>query len=568
MQEKPSFKSPQYKEYLDEYKDEFTKVLSALETVNFPKRIKSKDYTLWSSSPDEIVNRLGWLTLPDSIINETDELKEFYQQIINNDFKSIVLIGMGGSSLAPEMFAESFKGINKLNIFILDCTDPDYILSVRNQLDLSSTLIIVSSKSGSTVETASLMNYFLDEYDKVMDRKEIGSHFVSITDPGSGLESVSGSLGFRNIFLNDPNIGGRFSALSYFGLVPASLTGLDCGKLIKRSNEIFRNCDINDINLNTGLRLGAFMGCMAEKGIDKLTIYTSKEISCLKFWIEQLVAESTGKDGKGILPVPADSFDPDIQCGNDRLFVYIKTGDDEDSEKEINSIINSGMPLVVMELENCYGLGGQIYLWEYATAVAGYFLKVNPFDQPDVESAKIFTKGFVEKYKETGLLQKEQPDFNIDDLKFYSNSGFTDFNAFNTWLNENVVEGSYISIQAFLTPDNKTGLQLSGLQKKLASKFRQPVTAGIGPRYLHSSGQLHKGDAGKGIFIQLTSDTGIDIPIPDEPFVKNSFLSFGVLKNAQALGDYVALKDKGRNIVSINLGMDKESGLIKLINLF
>lgn len=567
MPEKPSFNGPQYKEYLGEHKDGFIKVLSGLEAVNFPDKIQSKDYSLWSSSPDEIVNRLGWLTLPDTIINETVKIKEFSRQITHN-FRYIVLIGMGGSSLAPEMFVESFNGLNDLKIFVLDSTDPGHILSIRNQLDLDSTLFIVSSKSGSTVETFSLMNYFLGEYEKVMDKKEACKHFVSITDPGSGLENISKNLCFRNIFLNDPDIGGRFSALSNFGMVPASLTGLDCVKLIQRSKDISQVCNKNDININTGLRLGAFMGFMAEKGIDKLTLITSSEISSLKFWIEQLVAESTGKEGKGILPVPADRYDPDAYIGNDPLFVYIKLYDDKSSEKEISAIVKSGRPLVVLELEDRYDLGAQIYLWEYATAVAGYFLKVNPFDQPDVESAKIFTRGFVDKYKETGVLEKERPRFSFENFQFYSNSALKDFSDVKKWLNENRLEGSYISIQAFLTPDKKTGHLISGLAKILATKFELPVTAGIGPRYLHSSGQLHKGDAGKGLFLQLTSDTENDIPIPDGPFSANSAMSFGVLKNAQALGDYGALKDKGRNIVSINMGTDTKTGLNKLIKLF
>jgi len=568
MPEKPSFTGIQYKEYLGEYKDEFTKVLSTLQLVNFPQRILDKDYTLWSGTPNEIINRLGWLTLPESKYKEIDKFNEFSEQIIKNGFKSVVLVGMGGSSLAPEMFADSFKGLNHLNIFVLDSTDPEYILSVRSQLDLDSTLIIVSSKSGSTVETASLMNYFLAEYNKVMDRNDIGNHFVSITDPGSDLENISRELDYREIFLNKPDIGGRFSALSYFGLVPASLTGFDIGKFLNISKNAALLCNKNDININTGLRLGAFMGFLAEKRIDKLTIVTSKQISCLKFWIEQLVAESTGKNGKGILPIPAESFDINLNYGKDHAFIYIKIKGDENAENEISSIKNSGIPMVVMDLEDCYDLAGQIYLWEYATAVAGYFLKVNPFDQPDVESAKIFTRDFVQKYKETGLLEKEKPKFNIENITFYSNSQISDFNALRTWLKEKAVDGSYISIQAFLTPDINKKLLISELAEILASEFDLPVTSGFGPRYLHSTGQLHKGDAGMGIFIQLTSDIASDVQIPDKPFSEVSSLSFGILKNAQALGDYGALKNKGRNIVSINLGHDTDSELNKLIELF
>jgi len=567
MPKNPSFTGSQYEEYLGEYKDEFTKVLSTLETVNFPQRILDKDYTLWSSSPDEIVNRLGWLDLPKTILKEVDNLKEFSDQIIDNGFESVVLLGMGGSSLAPEMLADSFKGLNNLKFYILDSTDPKYILSVRNQLDLESTLIIVSSKSGSTVETASLMNYFFGEYSRTVNKDDIGSHFIAITDPGSNLEVISRKFKFRNVFINNPNIGGRFSALSFFGLVPASLTGFDIRKFIERAESSALLCNKNDISTNTGLRLGAIMGLLAEKGIDKLIILTSNEISGLSSWIEQLVAESTGKSGKGILPVPAENFDNNPDCGKDRYFVYIRIKGDESTEDEIKGLMNSGLPFIIMDIEDPYDLAGQIYLWEFATAVAGYFLNVNPFDQPDVESAKVFTRDFVQKYKETGMLEKEGPNFIYENIKFFSDPQIPDIKAFLSWIKEKVVDGSYISIQAFLTPDKETGLNISGLAKKLASEFNLPVTTGFGPRYLHSSGQLHKGDSGKGIFIQLTADITDDIEIPDEPLSESSALRFGILKNAQALGDYRALRDKGRNIVSINLGPDVNYDLKKLINL-
>jgi len=568
MPDKPSFSTSQYEEYSGDFQNEFEKVLPKLEALNFPERIQNSDYTLWSKSPDEIVNRLGWLQLPESMGNNTERILKFSEKISAGNFKTVVLLGMGGSSLAPEMFASSFKTYGPLNITVLDSTDPDYILSVRKKLELTSTIIIVSSKSGSTVETASLMNYFLDEYSKELEKEEIGKHFVAITDPGSDLESWSKKLNFRDIFLNNPNIGGRFSALSYFGLVPASLTGLDLNKFIKRSQDAAHLSQINDISLNIALRLGALMGSLSEKGLNKLTIFTSDEISCFKFWVEQLVAESTGKNGKGILPVPEESFNINLDYGKDRVYIYIKLIEDVDAEKEIKSILKAGQPLVIIELEDLYDLGKQIFLWEYATAVAGHYMLVNPFDQPDVESAKIFTKNFVKYYRESGVLEKKEPRFQYENLDFYSDSDISGIESFPEWLRRNAVEGSYISIQAYITPAEETELKINELAKKLSSEYKIPVTTGFGPRYLHSSGQLHKGDTGKGIFIQLTADIVNDIPIPDEPFSKNSSLNFGILKNAQALGDYGALSNKGRNIVSINLTSNVNSDLQKLIMLF
>jgi glucose-6-phosphate isomerase len=568
MPDKPSFSTSQYEEYSGDFQNEFEKVLPILEALNFPERIQNSDYTLWSKSPNEIVNRLGWLQLPESMGNNTERILKFSEKISAENFKTVVLLGMGGSSLAPEMFASSFKTYGPLNITVLDSTDPDYILSVRKKLELTSTIIIVSSKSGSTVETVSLMNYFLDEYSKELEKEEIGKHFVAITDPGSDLESWSKKLNFRDIFLNNPNIGGRFSALSYFGLVPASLTGLDLNKFIKRSQDAAHLSQINDISLNIALRLGALMGSLSEKGLNKLTIFTSDEISCFKFWVEQLVAESTGKNGKGILPVPEESFNINLDYGKDRVYIYIKLIEDVDAEKEIKSILKTGQPLVIIELEDLYDLGKQIFLWEYATAVAGHYMLVNPFDQPDVESAKIFTKNFVKYYRESGVLEKKEPRFQYENLDFYSDSDISGIESFPEWLRGNAVEGSYISIQAYITPAGQTELKINELAKKLSSEYKIPVTTGFGPRYLHSSGQLHKGDTGKGIFIQLTADIVNDIPIPDEPFSKNSSLNFGILKNAQALGDYGALSNKGRNIVSINLTSNVNSDLQKLIMLF
>ena len=557
-----SFSGDGYYEFLTVHADPFDDKLAEIITKDLPEKIWSKDYTLWKDSPDEISNRLGWLELADTTEDVIFSINEFSREIKNEGFNKVLLIGMGGSSLAPEFFDKTFSG--ELPLTVIDTTDPETIEVIRNSIEPDKTLIIVSTKSGSTAETVSLMNYFYHEFYNILGRDGTGSHFIAITDPGSNLETTARKLNFRKIFLNDPDIGGRFSALSFFGLVPASLAGVDVKKLLDKAKNYAELSALNDLKINIPLRFGSLIAFFAQHGTDKLTIFSSEKIKYFACWIEQLIAESTGKQGEGILPVIEEKFHLDREYGNDRLFVFIKLKDDPEMEKDLMSALTRNLPVVCLELNDLYDTGAQFFNWEFATAVCGIHLGINPFDQPDVESSKKHTRKFIEGYRKEGILPVLEPLFTYENLRFFSNTELNDIKGFKRWLSERVDKGGYISIQAFIAPGHKNEKLLSKLSENLTQKFGVPVTYGFGPRYLHSTGQLHKGDGGKGLFLQLFSKNITDLPIPDDPLSDISSISFGVLINAQSLGDYYALTDSKRNITRIDLGADLEEGLNKI----
>ncbi|MGI9534396.1 MAG: hypothetical protein ACR2NW_05565 [Thermodesulfobacteriota bacterium] len=554
-----SFSFNGYHEYLNIHKESFNKELDELFSKSLPQRIWSKDYILWQDKPDEISNRLGWLDSPVSMEVVAEYINEFPAELSKNGLNNTLLVGMGGSSLAPEFFEKTFSGNFPLKV--IDTTDPESIAYIKNSIDPKTTLIIVSTKSGTTVETISLMNYFYNEFYKVLGGERVGSHFAAITDPGSNLENTAKKLNFRKIFLNDPDIGGRYSALSHFGLVPASLLGVDIKKILRSAKNSAELSGINDTNKNIPLRFGTLIGYCAGRKIDKLTIITSKNIKYFSYWVEQLIAESTGKNGVGVLPVIEDKFDDNKEYSSDRLFVFIKLGDDEEVEKQLISAVNKNHPLVCMELNDLFELGGLFFNWEFATAVCGIQMGINPFDQPDVESSKIYTKKFIEDYQKNRLLNDLKPSFDYNGIEFFAGTDLKDIESLSQWLSQNIEEGGYFCIQAFITQTVENEKLLLNLAENLSFKFNVPVTSGFGPRYLHSTGQLHKGDSGKGVFIQFVSNIKSDIPIPEDPLSDKSSISFGVLKNAQSLGDYKALKDRMRNILRINLGNDVEKNL-------
>ena len=560
-----SFSYNGYYEYLDSHADRFNDKLSELVLKNLPQKIWSKDYRLWSDRADEISNRLGWLELPDSMEDAGNSIDRFSREVTDEGFKNVLLIGMGGSSLAPGFFEKTFLG--KLPLTVIDMTDPESVKTVRDSIQPEETLIIVSTKSGTTVETISLMNYFYHEFYKVFGNDKAGNNFAAITDPGSNLEKTAKMLNFRKIFLNDPNVGGRFSALSHFGLVPASLVGVDIRKLLKAAKYCAELSVLNDVSKNIPLRFGTLIGYFAAQKIDKLTIITSKNIRYFAYWIEQLVAESTGKKGIGILPVIEEDFYDNEECSKDRFFVFIKIRGDEEIQKQLVSALNKNLPVVCIELNDLYDFGGQFFSWEFATVVCGVALKINPFDQPDVESSKKYARDFVDEYRRNGILAELKPLFENQGMEFFADSDLSDIESFRDWLFQKIQEGGYLSIQAFIVVTCKYEKLLRNLARSLSSRFKVPVTFGFGPRYLHSTGQLHKGDSGKGVFLQFVSNTTSDIPIPDEPLSDKSSISFGVLNSAQSLGDYLALTNRRRNVVRINLGNNVEESLIKFAGL-
>ncbi|KAA3647764.1 MAG: glucose-6-phosphate isomerase [Chloroflexi bacterium] len=524
---------------LDKYQSAVDTALIQIADANVVERIWEHDHSVWKPDPDEISNRLGWLHTPEDMQANIQEIQGLVQVVRDDGYTNVLLLGMGGSSLAPEVFSKSFGAAEGfLQLDVLDSTDPGAVQSYADKLDLSKTLFIVATKSGGTVETFSFFKYFYNQILAAVGEEDVGQHFVAVTDPGSKLVDVGEQYKFRHIFKNDPNIGGRYSALSYFGMVPAALLGVDIALLLEQAREMAAQCQQQIIE-NPGAQLGAILAELAKAGRDKLTFLTSPAISSFGDWVEQLIAESTGKEGKGILPIAGEKIGASEVYADDRVFVVLELNgehiDTDDLEK-------AGHPVIRISLENIYEFGGQFFLWEFATAVAGHGLGIQPFDQPNVESAKVLAREMVAAYQSEGKLPEGDT----------TNASPEDFSNFL----KQAKNGDYFSIQAYVTPNAETTRALDALRLKLRDKYKLATTVGYGPRFLHSTGQLHKGDGGIGLFIQFVSSTRNDIDIPNEAGQDASNMTFGVLKQAQALGDAAALQAANRRVLSMSVEAD------------
>jgi glucose-6-phosphate isomerase len=537
---------------LGKYEEHFINIFESLKSNSIINRVFDHDHTVWKPVPTEIDNRLGWLSIAKRLELEIPRIENFANQLISDGYTNAVLLGMGGSSLAPEGFQKIF-GVEKnfLKLSVLDSTDPLAIKSISDGLDYSKTLFIVATKSGGTVETLSFFKYFYNEVLDEIGQENAGNHFVAITDPGSKLVDLAETHNFREIFLNDPNIGGRYSVLSFFGLVPAGIIGIDLQLLL--ASAINESNNRSQDYLNLGLTLGAILGSLAQPPTgmskrDKLTIITSPQLASFGDWAEQLIAESTGKEGKGILPVVGEIIGNPNNYSSDRLFVLLKLTGDAVFNNEIKLLQEAGFPVITINIGTKYDLGAQFFIWEIATVIASHILNINPFDQPNVESAKILARKMVAEYMETGKLPKS--DFAI-----------TSNESLHTFLANNIKENSYISIQAYLPSTDKTRKEIELFRTEIRNRYKKATTVGFGPRFLHSTGQLHKGDSGNGIFIQLISSVDKDLPIPDEAGASQSRMGFGILKESQALGDSLALINSGRSVIRFNLGNNILSGI-------
>ena len=538
---------------LGPFQNRIQKEINALQSMNAISRIWNIDHTVWKPEPTEIANRLGWLTIADEMETRVEEINDLVQEAICAGYTQAVLLGMGGSSLAPEVFQRTFgtkEGF--LDLWVLDSTDPGTVLTYADKLDAAKTLFIVSTKSGGTVETLSFFKFFYNW----MQEKGIGdvsNHFIAITDPGSKLETMAKDLNFRKTFINNPNIGGRFSALSFFGLVPAALLGADLYELLKRTKDMMSVCQKTELapEKNMGGFIGAVMSALAAEGRNKLTFVMSDAVISFGDWVEQLIAESTGKEGKGILPVVGEpEAEPSIY-GEDRIFINITMKGDSSKKAWLDSLAAAGHPVLTLEMNDLYDLGKQMFVWEMATAVSGIEMQINPFDQPNVESAKVSARAMVTAFEETGSLPEDTPEEP-------SSTVLDDF------LNDTKT-GNYIAIQAYVQPTPETNVALKQLQAKLQKQYQVAVTTGYGPRFLHSTGQLHKGDSGQGRFIQITADSARDADIPNEAGKPESGMSFQVLKMSQALGDKEALKQAGRKVIRFHVTGDIPKGITTLI---
>ena len=545
---------------LRNYQHQVDTVLAELKKNRIIERIWSKDYTVWKPDPAEISSRLGWLESPRFMSNSINRMQQLTDELRADGFTHALLLGMGGSSLAPEVLRKTF-GVPEgyLDLAVLDSTDPAYVLYHKKRLEPEKTLFVVSTKSGTTVETFSFFKYFYNlVWDALGDRA--GKHFVAITDPGSSLAGLADRNSFRATFLNDSNIGGRYSALSYFGLLPAALIGLDVRKLLERSMEMEDRCrKFNSGNM--GLSLGVMIGMLARAGRDKLTLIISPEIASFGNWVEQLIAESTGKEGKGILPVVGEPVGSPDRYGNDRFFISLNLEWEGAYGPALKALEDAGHPVVDIHLKDLYDLGGQFFLWEMATAVAGHILQINPFDQPDVESSKKLSLRMVDEYIKKGTLPSQTSTLRYDGITVYGGpEARTPGEALTAFIGQ-ATPGTYVALQAYVQPTDETDNALLKLRARIRDRYNLATTAGYGPRFLHSTGQLHKGDAGKGLFIQFTADDEKDVSIPDDVESSASSMSFGVLEMAQAMGDRQALLDAGRQVVRFHLGQDISGGL-------
>jgi len=533
---------------LGTYLPDVESALAGLQRRQVISRLWSGDHTVWKPDPTEITNRLGWLTVTDVMCEQAPVMEEFANEVRDAGFRHVVLLGMGGSSLGPEVLRQTFGSAPGYpELIVLDSTVPAWVQSVAEAIDPAHTLFLVSSKSGSTTEPNMFYAYFRDLVEKAVGKELAGQHFIAVTDPGTSLEKMAREQGFRRVFLNPSDIGGRYSVLSYFGLVPAVLIGLDVLKLLDRADCVREgSASCVPVHENPGAWLGVVMGVLAQQGRDKLTLITSPSISSFGLWVEQLIAESTGKEGLGIVPVAGEPLMTKLvspnHYGDDRLFIYLRLdGDDNDeSDEAIQAIESSGQPVVRLDLRDKYDLGAEFFRWEMGTAVAGSILSINPFDQPNVQAAKDMTDSVLGQYERSGKLPAMEASASL-----------------KTLLDESK-RGDYLAIMAYVRRTPEVDQALDALRRQVTESHGIATTMGYGPRFLHSTGQLHKGGPGSGLFLQITTEHEQDVAIPDATY------TFGVLADAQAVGDLQALRASERRAVRVHVGTDPEEGIRRM----
>ena len=538
------------------------------------RRLWQKDASLWTGSDES--KWLGWLDITDEQVSQAAKLQEFASEVKNGGFRDILLLGMGGSSLCPEVLALTFgqtPGFPQLHV--LDSTDPAQIKSFEGKIDLAKTLFIVSSKSGSTLEPNIYKQYFFERVRETVGTAKAGSRFIAITDPGSQMQQVAEVDHFRHIFFGRPSIGGRYSALSNFGMVPAAAMGLDTGKFLARTKEMVDACQASaPVEQNPGVMLGLILGTAATLGRDKITLITSPGISDLGAWLEQLIAESTGKVGKGIIPVDRETLgSPDVY-GNDRIFAYVRleSAPDAAQDAKVAALEKAGQPVVRIAMTDAYSLGQEFYRWEIATAVAGSVIGINAFNQPDVEASKIETRKLTSEYEKNGSLPAEKPLLEEAGIKLFTDEknatalaqATGSDRSLKNYLRAHLARlgaGDYLAVLAYVQMNPEHESLLQNLRHTVRDRKHVATCLGFGPRFLHSTGQAYKGGPNSGVFLQITCDEAQDLPVPEQTY------SFGVVKAAQARGDFAVLAERNRRALRVHLGRDVQAGLSKLTEL-
>jgi transaldolase / glucose-6-phosphate isomerase len=531
------------------------------------RRLWQRDASLWTHTDES--QWLGWLDITEKQLDKKDQFQKLAEEIRKEGFSDVLLLGMGGSSLCPEVLAKTFGRIQGFpQLHVLDSTDPAQVKAFEKKVDLSKTLFIVSSKSGSTLEPNIFKKYFFERAKEAIGAEKAGSRFIAITDPGSKLQAEAEADKFRHIFHGDPSIGGRYSALSNFGIVPAAVMGLDVPKFLDRAEEMVQACAASvPVEQNPGVILGITLGVAAKAGRDKLTIVTSPAISDLGAWLEQLIAESTGKQGKGIIPVDREQLAAPETYGKDRIFAYLRFASSPDpaQDAKVAALENARHPVIRISVNDTYDLGQEFFRWEIATAVVGSIIGINPFNQPDVEASKIETRKLTSEYEKTGSLPPEKPIFEQNSIKLYTDpknaSALGARESLGDYLRAHlarIVTGDYFAVLAYVEMNDQHEAQLQEIRHAVRNTKRVATCLGFGPRFLHSTGQAYKGGPNTGVFLQITCDDAVDVPIPGQKY------TFGIVKAAQARGDFQVLADRGRRALRVHLGKDVKAGLSEL----
>lgn len=529
------------------------------------------DASLWTGSDE--AQWLGWLGITDQQLASLDTFHRVAEDAKNGGFTSILLLGMGGSSLCPEVLEKTFGHIAAFpKLHVLDSTDPAQIKTFEHKVDLAKTLFVVSSKSGSTLEPNIYKQYFFHRVKQVVGADKAGSRFIAITDPGSKMQKVAEGDHFRHIFYGLASIGGRYSALSNFGMVPASLMGIDTAKFLQNTKKMVDASSANGpVDQNAAVVLGLILGTAAKQGRDKITIITSPGISDVGAWLEQLIAESTGKEGHGIIPVDRESLAAPSGYGADRVFAYLRQASSASKEQDaaVAALEQAGQPVVRIALDDIYNLGQEFFRWEIATAVAGAVIGINAFNQPDVEASKIVTRELTSAYEKTGSLPSEEPVVTDASFKLFTDPKNADALAkaaggdktLNGYLRAHlgrISAGDYFCLLGYIEMNDAHEATLQKMRHAVRDKKKVATCLGFGPRFLHSTGQAYKGGPNSGVFLQVTCDDAADLPVPEQKY------TFGIVKAAQARGDFQVLAERGRRALRVHISGDLQSGLSKL----
>lgn len=560
---------------LGTYESVVADALQAARDKNLARRIWDRDAGLWTGQDE--AEWIDWLDIVDQQQAQSDVFTAVAEDIRSSGMTHILLLGMGGSSLCPEVMQMTFgtqPGFPELHV--LDSTVPAQVTAFEQAVDLEKTLCIVASKSGTTTEPNTFMDYFFDRISRLTGTEQAGRHFIAVTDPGSQLERVARDKGFRHIFHGVPEIGGRYSALSHFGMIPSAIMGLDVPALLARAQAMVRRCrpETPD-DKNPGLNLGVTLGTLAKSGRDKVTIVTEPALWDLGAWMEQLIAESTGKEGTGLIPIDNETPGETASYSGDRVFVHIGLASEPDAAQSrfISDMEAAGHPIIRLTMDDRLDIGAEFFRWEFATAVAGSVLSINPFDQPNVQESKAFTKDLTDAYESSGRLPDETPVLETDGIKLYADAEHAEVlsaaaartghspGSLEAWITAHIgliQPGDYVAFNAYVEMNRAHQDILQAIRLRIRDGRQVATTLGYGPRFLHSTGQLHKGGPNTGVFFQITSDDAQDISIPGKTF------SFGILKAAQAAGDFMALSSRQRRLLRIHLPADVPAGLERL----